>query len=155
MKKRINWKILIVSLLVVFAISFVGSLFTSGTVRSDWYLENRLSYTPPDYIFGPVWTLLYILIAISLYFSWTNAKKTEKKKVAWIFGINLVLNALWSILFFGFRKPGLAFIDLIAIWITIVMMIFIAGGIDRKAGWLLVPYLLWVSFAGFLNFGFL
>jgi len=148
-------RVFIWCLILVYFVAFIGSIFTSGTVDSDWYLQNKPSFTPPNWLFGPVWTALYFLIVLSLYFSWTKAKKKEKKKVAWVFGINLVLNSLWSVLFFGLRNPVLSFIDIIAIWISIIMMIFVAGRIDKKAGWILVPYLIWVSFAAVLNFGFL
>lgn len=155
MKKRGNWKVLVVSLIIVFTISFVGSLFTSGNKDSSWYLENKPSFTPPSIVFPIVWPILYFLIALSLYFVWIKANKSEKKKVAVIFGINLIANALWSYLFFEIRNPLLSFIDIIIILISIIGMMFIAGKIDKKAVWLLVPYLLWVGFAGVLNFGFL
>jgi tryptophan-rich sensory protein len=154
MKKGINWKVLIISLIIVFGISFIGSLFTLGNADSSWYLEEKPGFTPPSWVFGPVWTILYFLIALSLYFVWIKAKKNEKKKVAAVFGINLVANALWSYLFFGIRNPGLAFIDILIILASIVAMIAITGKIDRKAAWLLVPYLLWVGFASVLNLGF-
>lgn len=154
MKKGINWKVLIASLVIVFAISFIGSLFTSGNTNSSWYLENKPSFTPPSIVFPIVWPILYFLMALSLYFTWIKAKKSEKMKVATIFGINLIANALWSYLFFGIKNPLLSFIDIIIIFATIVGMIFVAGRIDRKAGWLLVPYLIWVSFATILNLAF-
>lgn len=152
--RKINWKVLIASLLIVFAISFVGSLFTSGNINSPWYLENKPSLTPPSIVFPIVWPILYFLIALSLYFTWIKAKKNEKIKAAIVFGINLIANALWSYLFFGTKNSLLSFIDIIIILVTIVGMIFVAGRIDRKAGWLLVPYLLWVSFATMLNLAF-
>lgn len=83
-----------------------------------------------------------------------KAKKSQRKNIAMIFGINLAANALWSYLFFGIKNPLLSFIDLLIILGTIIGMIFIAGKIDKKAGWMLVPYLLWVCFAGILNLAF-
>ncbi len=154
MKKRINWKVLVVSLIIVLGISFVGSLFTSGNTDSSWYLENKPSFTPPSWVFGPVWTILYLLIALSLYFVWTKAKRNEKKKIVVIYGINLVANVLWSYLFFGIQNPLLSFIDLLVIFGSIIGMMVVAEKIDRKVAWLLVPYLLWVGFAGVLNFAF-
>lgn len=155
MRKGVSWKVLIFSFILVFAVAFTGSLFTSGNVKSQWYLDNKPSFTPPNWIFAPVWTLLYVLISLSLYFVWTKAKKTEKGKIAIVFGINLLANVLWSYLFFEIKNPLLAFLDIILILTTIILMIFTVGKIDKKAGWLLVPYLLWVIFASFLNFGFL
>ena len=154
MKKRVNWKVLIISLAIVFGISLIGGLFTSGNTDSSWYTQNKPSFNPPNWVFGPVWTVLYILIALSLYFVWIKAKRNEKKKVALIFGINLIANALWSYLFFEARNPSLAFIDLLAIFGTIIGMMIVSGKIEKKSAWLLVPYLLWVAFAGILNFSF-
>lgn len=154
MKKRINWKVLIVSLLLVFIISFIGGLFSSGNTNSSWYLENKPSFTPPNFVFPIVWPILYFLIALSLYFTWIKAKKSEKKKVVGVFGVNLIANALWSYLFFGIKNPLLSFIDILIILATIIGMIFVAGKIDKKAGWIVVPYLLWVSFATILNLAF-
>ena len=153
--KKIDWKVLIVCLVVVFLVAFIGSLFTSGSTNSQWYLENKPSFTPPDYVFPIVWPILYFLIALSLYFSWVRAKGIEKKKVAAVFGINLAANALWSYLFFGIQNTLLAFIDIIIILVSIIAMIYVAGRIDKKAGWILVPYLLWVSLAGILNLAFI
>ncbi len=149
-----DWKILSVCLLIVFGISFIGSLFTAGNIDSSWYKENKPSFTPPGWIFGPVWTILYFLIALSLYFAWTKSGKKDKKKIVAVFGVNLVANTLWSYLFFGIRNPLLAFLDILLILITIFPMIFLAGRIDRKAGWMLVPYLLWVCFASIINLAF-
>ena len=149
--KKINYKILIVSLLLVFSIAFIGSLFTSSNTNSDWYLNNKPSITPPNYIFPIVWNILFFLIAISIYLAWANSNKEQKPKIVIIFGVNLTLNVLWSFLFFRLQNPSLAFICLIAIWITIFGMIFTTWEIDKKASYLLIPYLAWVSFAGVLN----
>jgi tryptophan-rich sensory protein len=146
--------IFLICLAVVFSAGFIGSVFTSGNVSGEWYQMNKPQITPPGFIFPIVWNILFFLIALSLFLAWTKAKKKEKKKVTFVFGVNLVLNLLWNVLFFGLRKPGFAFADLILLLVTIILMIFVAGRIDRKAGWLLVPYLLWVTFAGVLNFLF-
>ena len=153
--KKINWKVLVFSLIAVFLVASFGSLFTTGNVESDWYIENKPAITPPNWVFGPAWTTLYILIAISLYFAWTNSKKKEKMNIGLIYGINLVLNASWSYFFFGLQNPVLGLVCLSLIWLTIWGMIYFAWRVDRRAAWLLVPYLLWVTFAGVLNAGFL
>lgn len=149
-----DWKILSVCLLIVFGISFIGSLFTADNIDSSWYKENKPSFTPPGWIFGPVWSILYFLIALSLYLTWTKSEKKDKKKIITLFGINLVANALWSYLFFGIRNPFLAFLDILLILITIFPMIFLARKIDRKAGWMLAPYLVWTAFASIINLAF-
>ncbi|MBS3089781.1 tryptophan-rich sensory protein [Candidatus Pacearchaeota archaeon] len=149
-----NWKVFIICLVIVFGVSFIGSLFTAGNVDSSLYQQNKPVFTPPDWIFGPVWVILYFLIALSIYFAWTKAKKGEKKKLAAIFGINLAANALWSYLFFELQNSLLAFIDIVVILITIIMIILFAGRIDKKSGWIIAPYLIWVAFASILNFSF-
>lgn len=153
--KKFYWKIFAVCLLLVFFIAFFGSSFSSDTVGSNWYSENKPSFTPPGWIFGPVWILLYFLIALSLYLAWINSNKREKKIIGIVFGTNLVFNGLWSYFFFGLRNASLAFFDIILIWISILAMIHFTWKINKKSAWLLVPYLLWVSFAVVLNFGFL
>lgn len=149
---KINYKVLIISLIVVYLTAFIGSLFTSPVTYSQWYIDNKPEITPPNYVFPIVWNILFFLIALSLYFAWINSKKKQKTKVAFVFGINLILNASWSYLFFTLQKPLWAFVCLIAIWISIWWMIFTVCKIDRKSEWLLIPYLIWVSFAGVLNY---
>ncbi len=146
--------VFIISLMVVYTIAFIGSSFTTNNIQSSWYLENKPSFTPPNFVFPIVWSILYFLIVVSLYFSWIKSNKKDKNKIAIIFGINLFANSLWSFLFFDLQRPLPAFIDLIVIFFTIIAMIFTVYKIDRKAAWLLVPYLIWVGFAGILNFYF-
>jgi len=148
-QSKINWKVLIISLVVVYLIGFLGSIFTSPAVSSDWYLQNKPSITPPGFVFPIVWNVLFFLIAISIYFSFTNFK--DKKNVVVLFGINLLLNFLWSILFFGMKNPFYAFIDLILLWLSILSLVIFNWKISRISSYLLIPYLLWVSFAGYLN----
>ena len=152
---KLDLKILVVCLLIVFLTAGIGSLFTSGNVESQWYLENKPSFTPPNWIFGPVWTILYVLIAVSLYFTWKKANKNQKKKVRVLFGINLIANSIWSLLFFKLQNPFLALLDIILILTTIIMMILTTKKIDKRSAQLLVPYLIWVCFATFLNLSFI
>ena len=149
--KKLNWKVLIICLVLVYAIAFIGSLFTSPVTDSDWYEQIRPSITPPNWVFPIVWNILFLLIAISLYFVWIKGKK-QRNKIAIVFGINFVLNILWSVLYFKMRNPKAAFFELIFLWLSIVSMIMITWKVDKKAAYLLIPYLLWVSFAGVLNY---
>lgn len=151
-KKKIKWKILIISLIIVFAVAFAGSLFTAPQTDSQWYKSIKPEITPPNYVFPIVWNILFFLIAISLYLTWTNSKTQQKPKVAWVFGINLFLNVLWSFIFFGMQKPILAFFELIFLWVSIIFMIIFAYNVKKMSSYLLIPYLLWVSFAGYLNY---
>lgn len=149
-KRGINWKVLIASLVLVFIVAGIGSSFTK---IDSWYYANKPAITPPSYVFPIVWTTLFILIAISLYFSWISSK--NKGKVAWLYGINFVLNMLWSLLFFKLKMPALAFVELVILWISIFSLVIYNWRINRKAAYLLLPYLIWVTMAGILNFLFI
>jgi tryptophan-rich sensory protein len=155
MKKRdfvYRARVFVLCLLIVVLVSYFGSQF-SVSVNSSWYDSIRPAITPPSFVFPIAWGILYFLIALSLYFVWINSKSfANRKQVALVYGANLILNGLWTYLYFGLRNPLSGFIDIILIWISIWLMIFVAYRIDKKAMWLLVPYLLWVSFASVLNF---
>ena len=153
-KVKFNFKVFIICLLIVFLIvGGIGSLFTTKNVNSDWYQSIQPAITPPNWIFPIVWNILFFLIALSLYFSWINAKKLDvRKKIIIVFGINFILNIFWSVLYFGLKNPFYAFIEIFVLWISIISMIYVTYKIDKKAGWILVPYLLWVSFAIVLNY---
>ncbi len=151
MEKK-NLKIFILCLIIVYLVAFLGSLFTSPNTNTDWYNSIRPSITPPNWVFPIVWNILFFLIACSLYLSWINSNKKDRTKLAWIFGINFFLNILWSVLYFGLKNPLLSFFELILLEASIIWMILITKKISKKSAWLLVPYLIWVVFAGVLNF---
>jgi len=153
MKGKINGKVLVISFVVVYLTALIGGFFTGSETKSSWYESIKPSITPPNYVFPIVWNILFFLIALSLYISFTSAKTNLiKTKLKILFALNLLLNLLWSLFFFTLKKPGIAFFDLIILGITILSMILLTRKINKKASWLLVPYLLWVSFAGILNF---
>jgi len=151
--KKINWKILIICLIIVYLVAFIGSLFTSSNTNSEWYESIKPSITPPNWVFPIVWNILFFLIGLSLYFVWINARNNEmKKKIEIVFGINFILNIFWSFLYFKLQNPLYALIEIFFLEVSIIFMIFISYKIDKKAGWFLVPYLLWVGFAIVLNY---
>jgi translocator protein len=131
----------------------VGSLFTFSAIPTWYAALKKPSFSPPNWIFGPVWITLYTLMGIAAYFVW-QARDINKlaKPAIIIFLIHLALNALWSILFFGLKNPSLAFLEIIVLWLFIVVLVVLFYKIDKTAGYLLIPYLAWVSFAAFLNF---
>jgi len=152
--KRVNLKVLFLCLFIVYAVAFIGSLLTTSSVNSSWYTSIKPAITPPNWVFPVVWNILFLLIAVSLYFAWTKSKnnKKNKTKIAVVFGINLFLNLLWSFLFFYLQSPAIAFFELILLWGSILAMIIITYRIRRVSAYLLVPYALWVAFAGILNY---
>lgn len=131
----------------------LGSVFTASSIPS-WYAGlAKPSFNPPNWVFGPVWTTLYLLMAISIYL--ITDSKVEKIKIKLllnIFWVHLILNLLWSVIFFGFRNPELAFFEIIILWGFILYLTKSFYTISKVAGLLMTPYLLWVSFAAFLNF---
>ena len=132
-----DWLKLAISVLLPLLAGFVGGLFTSSSV-STWYLTlNKPFFNPPDWVFGPVWTLLYILMGLSFYLVWVNKKKNNLALS--IFGIQLFLNLLWSVLFFGLRNPLFAFIEIIFLWAAILCAIILFYRIDKNASYLLIP----------------
>jgi len=143
----------IASILICQCAGLVGSLFTTSTIPTWYATLEKPFFNPPNWIFGPVWTLLFILMGIALFLIWDKGWKNKKIKIAMIiFGVQLILNIFWSILFFGFLSPFYAFVEIIFLWLAILVTIIYFYQISRPASWLLVPYILWVSFASVLNF---
>jgi tryptophan-rich sensory protein len=140
---------LIVFLLIAFVPAVFGGLFGPG----DWYREiAKPSWTPPGWLFGPVWTLLYATIGVAGYLAFGRSEGRQRTLAFGVYGLQLLLNALWSWLFFGLENPGLAFVDIAFLLVLIVANIALFLPIRRAAGLLLVPYALWVAFATALNF---
>lgn len=139
------------SIIICFIIGLSGSYFTSSSVNSWYRTLNKPSFTPPDWIFAPVWTLIYLLMGISLFFVWISSNPL--KYLAFIaFSAQLLLNFLWSVIFFGFENLHFALAEIIALWGSILITIFLFRRISNMAAYLLIPYILWVSFAAFLNY---
>ncbi len=130
----------------------IGSIFTFSSIP-NWYATlTKPEFNPPNWIFGPVWTTLYILMGISLYLIWKKYEEGKDAKPALtVFSIQLALNALWSILFFGLQSPLYGLFCIIPLWISIALMILKFYPLSRNAALLQIPYLLWVSFATLLN----
>jgi tryptophan-rich sensory protein len=132
-------------------IGAISGIATASSIDT-WYVElTKPTFNPPNYLFGPVWTCLYILMGISFYMILQSPKTELRKKAIIIFCTQLFLNFCWSFLFFKFQLLGLAFIEIIFIWVSIVMMIILYFEINKTAALLQIPYLLWVSFASILN----
>lgn len=133
----------------------IGSIFTYSAIPT-WYAGlNKPTFNPPNWLFGPVWTLLYVLMGISLYYIAINPNKKERKIPMIIFGVQLGLNTLWSILFFGMHSPVMGFICIILLLISILASIILFYRVNKTAAYLLIPYILWVSFAAALNYAIL
>jgi tryptophan-rich sensory protein len=140
------------SIIICLLAGYIGSLFTRPAIPG-WYATLRKpSFTPPSGVFGPVWTCLYVLMGIALFLVWRVEKNTPRRKGALaVFALQLALNTLWSILFFGLRSPLAGLVDIICLWAAIIVTILLFSCISKLAAALLVPCLLWVSFAAVLN----
>jgi len=142
---------LLASIVLVMAVGLAGSLFTAPNINSWYATLNKPSFSPPNYLFAPVWTTLFILIGIALYLLW-NSKKKEKTVALYLFFAQMVLNFFWSYIFFGQKQIGWALAEIIILLIVIVACIIYFGRISKTAALLFIPYLLWVSFASILNY---
>ncbi|MEO0092508.1 MAG: TspO/MBR family protein [candidate division WOR-3 bacterium] len=144
---------LLISIIVCQAAGFIGSIFTTPNIPT-WYATLRKpSFTPPNWLFAPVWTILFLLMGISAYLVWRYGLSNSQVRIALlIFIVQLVVNILWSLVFFGLKAPLAGFFVIIALWLLILLTIIHFSNISITAGILLIPYILWVSFASVLNF---
>jgi len=145
-------KKLIISLILTISVGALAGFITAGESSGEWYVNlAKPSYQPPSWLFSPVWTILYILMGISFYYVWKKPLSRERNIAITIFLFQLLLNFLWGIFFFSLHAPFLALIDIVMMWIAILLTIFSFSRLSKTAAWLLVPYILWVSFATVLN----
>jgi benzodiazapine receptor len=140
---------LIISFALVAAVAAFGGRFGPGA----WYAQLvKPAWTPPNWLFGPVWTALYILMAVAAWLVW----KADDFRVVWVallfYAIQLILNALWSLAFFGLHRIGWAFIDIIALWAAILVTVVLFWRVRVSAAVMMIPYIAWVTFAAVLNY---
>ena len=147
------WQVLVLGLfyLACFLAAGLGSLLTMVSVGS-WYAGlTKPSWNPPSWVFGPVWTVLYAMMAVAGWLVWRRGGPASRSALRW-FAVQLVLNVGWSAVFFGLQVPGLALVEILALWVAIAATLMTSWRVARPAGFLFAPYLLWVSFAVALNF---
>ena len=148
-----NMKKLIFCIFICLFAGFIGSFFTTPAIPTWYATLLKPSFAPPNWVFFPVWTSLFIMMGISLFLVWQKGWEDRKVKTAfYIFAVQLALNVLWSVAFFGFRSPLLGLMEIIILWIAILATTLSFMNVSRTAAYLLVPYILWVSFAAILNF---
>jgi translocator protein len=132
-----------------FLTAWIGSRFSPG----EWYAHlQKPSWTPPGYIFGPVWSILYVSMGIAAWLVWKRAGFSGASLALTLFVVQLILNGMWSWIFFGMQGPGLAFAEILVLWSTVLATTIAFWRLSTTAGMLFLPYLAWVSFAAFLNF---
>lgn len=151
MRLRDIWK-LVVSIVACLAAGAIGSIFTRQTITTWYATLEKPAFQPPNWLFAPVWTLLYVLMGVAAFLVWRKGLENRQVKIALIaFLIQLVLNALWSVVFFGLESPVYGLIVIAVLWAAILFTTLSFYRISRVAGGLMLPYLLWVTFAAVLN----
>jgi benzodiazapine receptor len=143
---------LVLSLLLTLAIGGIAGWITNPEIGGWYQTIQKPSWQPPNWVFGPVWTVLYILMGIAFWLVWREPSSERRNAAIVFFMIQLLFNFLWSIIFFNFHSIGWALIDIAALWIFIIITIFSFRRVNKTAAWLMVPYICWVSFAMILNY---
>lgn len=133
------------------SVGMAGAIFTSKSIPGWYATLNRPSFSPPNWIFGPVWTALYACMGIAMALVMSTPGAARKRTATVLFVVQLVLNFAWSVIFFGYRKPLWAFIEIIVLLVAIIITTVLFFTINKKAGLLMIPYVLWTSFATVLN----
>ena len=142
---------LVIAIAIPLAIGSLAGFFTASSVNGWYTTLVKPSFNPPNWLFAPVWTSLYIMMGIAFFLVW-KSNVPVKEKAYLFFGLQLILNFFWSILFFSMHALGVALIEIILMWVCILLTIVSFYPISKPAAYLLIPYLLWVSFASVLNF---
>lgn len=148
---RRQWLALVVFLAASFSAASIGGMATATSVNTWYPLLVKPAWNPPPWVFGPVWSLLYALMSVAAWRVWLKRALPGAQRVLGLFFVQLGLNALWSVLFFGLRRPDLAFGEVIVLWLALVAVQRGLHRLDRVAAWLWMPYVLWVAFAAVLN----
>ena len=144
---------------IVVVVMILGNIATFSSVTTWYPTLNKPSFNPPSWIFAPVWTALYLMMAVAAWLIWIHRDVADQRRgvvrFTTVFAIQLILNLGWSVIFFGFRSPGWAFVEICLLWIAIAFTVALAFGQHRVSGFLLVPYLAWTTFALVLNYAIL
>ncbi|MDO8516011.1 MAG: TspO/MBR family protein [bacterium] len=144
---------LVIAITASEAAGIIGSVFTVQAIPGWYATLVKPAANPPSWLFGPVWVTLYLLMGIAAFLIWRKGLVERGVRLALgVFIANLFFNALWSIIFFGLRSPGAAFIDIVLLWLALASTIVLFYKISKPAAYLLIPYILWVSFAAYLNY---
>ena len=139
-------------LALCFGVGIAGSIFAARSIPTWYHALTKPPLNPPDHAFGPVWTVLFALMAVSAWMVWKTRPSPCRRRGLLLFAIQLALNSLWPWIFFGTHQMLTAFVDLVALWAAILLTILTFRKMSHTAAWLLAPYLAWVTFAGYLNF---
>ncbi len=144
------YQALLSGVIFCFVLAIAGGVLTK---LSPWYYSLRQpAWKPPDWAFGPVWTTIFICLSFAIAYAWEAGDPAQRQHIIWAVAINGVFNMAWSAIFFTFQKPKLAMLELILFWLSIVALIYVLGNVSKTSFYLLIPYILWVTTAGALNY---
>lgn len=153
MKKNISIILgAVVSIFIAQMAGVIGSFFTTSSIQSWYVFLEKPAFAPPNWLFAPAWITLYTLMGLAAFLVWRKRNLAGAKLALWLYGVHLGFNALWSVIFFGLKNPGLAFLEILVLLILIVVVAVKFFRIEKIAGFLFIPYILWVTFAAVLNF---
>jgi len=141
----------IASIIIAQTAGIVGSIFTAPSIKTWYEFLEKPFFSPPNWLFAPAWVLLYTLMGIAAFLVWRKKENPARKETLELYILNLILNAFWSVLFFGLKNPGIAFFEIMTLWIVILIVMMKFFKIEKTAGILFIPYILWVTFAAILN----
>lgn len=143
---------LVISLIVPLLTGLIGAVFTASAIPGWYSTLAKPSFNPPNWVFGPVWTILYLLMGIALFLVWNSSSDRKRvNKAITVFVLQLFLNLFWTLIFFGLKMPGAAFAEILLLWASVLWTMLLFRQISRPAFYFLIPYLAWVSFAAVLN----
>lgn len=142
----------VLSLLIPLAVGGISGFFTVSAIPGWYQTIQKPSWNPPNWVFGPVWTTLYVLMGIAMYLVWTRPRNPERQGALYLNAIQLIFNFFWSLIFFNLHAIGAALIEIGVLWVMIVWTMFAYDKVYKPAAWLLLPYIVWVTFATILNF---
>jgi tryptophan-rich sensory protein len=146
-----RWVPLALFLVLAFAAAGIGALATTTGIEGWYATLQKPSWNPPRALFGPVWTVLYVLMAVATWQAWNTGEGGQARRTVSLYSAQLTLNALWSVLFFGLHRPDMAFVEILILWAVLLVILFRYWRIKKAAAWLWMPYVLWVTFAAVLN----
>ncbi|MEN9524952.1 MAG: hypothetical protein RLZZ256_336 [Bacteroidota bacterium] len=141
----------LLSLIIPLAVGGISGFFTVSAIPGWYQTIQKPSWNPPNWVFGPVWTTLYVLMGIAMYLIWTQPRTEQRQRALYLNATQLILNFFWSLIFFNLHAIGWALIEIIILWVVIVQTMFAYDRVYKPAAWLLLPYIVWVTFATILN----
>jgi benzodiazapine receptor len=142
----------LLSLIIPLAVGGVSGFFTVSAIPGWYQTIQKPSWNPPNWVFGPVWTTLYVMMGVAMYLVWSRPRSNQRQRALYLNAVQLALNFFWSLIFFNVHAIGWALVEILLLWGMILFTMFAYDKVYKPAAWLMLPYVAWVSFATILNF---